>query len=360
MLPPRTNQRRRTLLLFMASCAISILSSLFFFAWFGRNAGAVFLRPGLLFSSTVGDGIGAVLLLAVLLPLRSAGPGPFWACGIGSVILLWPPLSDLVSAALEHALGGLTPAQAPWNLGDSFYSLLHSPDSMALVGGSAMLLIVVAWLWPAPPAARAGLPDRRPGSAPASVARLSIGALLFSFEGRLKRRPYILAARALGIPNTLLQLVAPAGLGLLLQIGLFWPLLALAMKRAHDRGHPTSWVVYMAGLPGTFAILLQLAVAAESFLGRHDPSFLKLVIALDLLIAVPVLWASVEFFCLRGVRGANRYGPDPLASLSPPVAVAPPPSLPQPRATTITPFASLPARITAEAAARFRARFRKQ
>lgn len=359
MLPPRPDQRRPMLLFFLAGCAISVLSSLFFYAWFGHAAGAVFLRPGLLFSSVLGDGVGALLLLALLLPLRSVGAGPFWACGIGVVVVAWPLLSDLVSAALEHTVAGQAPAQSHWSLQDWFFSLLHTPDNWVLLTGSALLLALAGRLWPAPPAAgtEAPRPYRRsaaPGSAP-----LSIRALLFSFTGRLNRRAYLVAALALGLPNAILPRLAPAAPGLLMQILLFWPLLALATKRAHDRGHGTAWSVYMVALPGVFGILLHFAVALDMISAAPDLSTLTLVIAIDLLIAVPVLWASVELFFLRGTRGANRYGPDPLASFSPPAAPAPAP-LPRPRPTVITPFASLPSRITAEAAARFRRRFRQK
>ena len=335
MLPTRPRHRRPMLLFFLASCAISALSSLFFYAWFGRAAGAVFLRPGLLFSSILGDGIGALLLLGLLLPLRSAGPGPFWACGIGVVVVFWPLLSDLASAAVELAVGGQPPAQPHWSLPDWFYSLLHIPDNLVLVAGSGLLLALAARLWPAPPAAGTEAP--RPFRRSAAPARtpFSIRALLFSFDGRLNRRAYLVAALALGLPNAILSRLGPAGPGLLVQIVLFWPLLALATKRAHDRGHGTGWVVYMVALPGVFGFLLQFAVAMEALFGTPDASTLALVITFDLLIAAPVLWASVELLFLRGVRGANRYGPDPLAGFSPPAAPAPrPPARPRPTSCT--------------------------
>lgn len=358
MLPTRSSLRRPLLAFFVASCTISALSSLFFYAWFGRTAGAVFLQPGLLFSSVLADGVGAMLVLALLVPLRSAGPGPFWACGIGVVVVVWPPLSDLASAAFERAAGGQAPAQANWNLHDWFYSLLHTPDDLVLVSGSALLLALTAWIWPARRSAGTAASGRHPGSAEGRSGPLSVREMLFSFHGRLNRRPYIVAALALGLPNIILQGLAPAWLALVVQIALFWPLLALAAKRAHDRGHGTAWIVYMAGLPGVFGILLQMATGPV--FASPDPSTLKLVISLDLLITLPVLWALVEFVALRGERGANRYGPDRLATDSQRPAGAAPVMPANPKPATVTPFASLPSRITAEAAARFRRRLRKK
>lgn len=354
MTPTQSPQRFRLLRFFLAGCAISALSSLAFYLWFGRASGAVFLRPGPLFSSILGDGVGALLLLGMLLPLRSVGAGPFWACGIGVVVVLWPPLSDLVSAAVDQAAGGLQPPQARWGLPDWFYSLLHQPDNLVLVGGSAALLGVVARLWPPPQAAGAEPVRSYRRVVPAPPERMGGRALLFSFAGRINRRPYLVATLALGLPNAVAQPLVPAGLGMALQIALYWPLLALASKRAHDRGHGGGWIACMVGVPGALAILLRLAVLGA---GRLDASTVALVLLLDLLIALPAVWALAEFFLLRGVRGANRHGADPLASLTAAPVVGPPPL---PRTQAITPFAGLPARITEEAAARFRRRFKKK
>jgi uncharacterized membrane protein YhaH (DUF805 family) len=358
MWPTRTSRRSATLLIFLASCAISLLTSLFFYAWFGRAAGAVFLQPGRLFTSVLGDSVGAVLLLLLLVPLRSAGAGPFWACGIGAVVVLWPPVSDLVSAALDYVAGGLTAAEAPgpalphWHVQDWFYSLLHLPDNLLLLTGSALLLTIVATLWPVPPSAGGGESHLYPRSAPGRGAPLTLADILFSFEGRLNRRPYIVATLAIGIPNTILQAVVPTDLGLLLQMVLFWPLLAIGTKRAHDRGHGAAWVVCMLGLPGSAGILLQVVAGAPSMHGTADLSAWNLIIALDLLIALPVIWASVEFFFLRGVAGANRYGPDRLAAGGQDRFV--------PAGQVTETYAAIPSRITPEAAARFRDRFRKK
>ena len=148
--------------------------------------------------------------------------------------------------------------------------------------------------------------------------------------------------------------------GLLPQIVLFWPLLALGTKRAHDRGHGTDWIVCMLALPGAFGVLLELVVAAEAVKGGLDASTLNLIVALDLLIVLPVLWASVELVFLRGMAGANRFGPDPLAAGRDRRAGADFSDGLRAGAAVVKPLATFPPHVTPEAAARFRQRFRRR
>ena len=104
---------------------------------------------------------------------------------------------------------------------------------------------------------------------------MSMTQLLFSFEGRLNRKPWWLTNIAVGVDVTVLLLLALAMVGehkfteafltmallIILYIPLLWVSLALGAKRLHDR----------------------------------------------------------ELGCLRGTVGPNRYGPDPLG----PVALGP-------------------------------------
>ena len=154
MEPTQRPQRRPLLVFFLAGCGIGLLSSLLLHVWSGDTVGAMLLEPGRLLAGMLGTGAGALLLLAVLRPLRSAGAGLFWACGTGAVVLLWPPLARLVSAALEQAAGGLAPPQQGWTLEAWWRGLLHAPDNLVLVTGSAVLLALAAWLWPAGRSAR--------------------------------------------------------------------------------------------------------------------------------------------------------------------------------------------------------------
>lgn len=106
-----------------------------------------------------------------------------------------------------------------------------------------------------------------------------IGELFFSFRGRIPRKVYWLASVPIGF------LVAGAGfyegfykdsiLPLIVFLGLTWPALALQTKRWHDRGVSGWWI---------------------------------------LLGFVPIvgIWAFIECGFIRGTRGSNRYGKDPL------------------------------------------------
>ncbi len=63
----------------------------------------------------------------------------------------------------------------------------------------------------------------------------------------------------------------------LVNVLLFWPVIATSAKRWHDRDKSGWWVLVM------------------------------------LVPVVGWIWALVQNGCLRGTRGPNRFGPDPLA-----------------------------------------------
>jgi uncharacterized membrane protein YhaH (DUF805 family) len=127
---------------------------------------------------------------------------------------------------------------------------------------------------------------------------MGIGSILFSFQGRLNRRPFWLATLALFVIEALDFAMMEAAEGnagpdsnpnpaaVIVMLGCFvllilcaWAAWALAVKRMHDR-NKSGWFV--------------------------------------LICVVPVLnlWFLVETF-LRGTAGPNRFGPDPLAAYDP-------------------------------------------
>lgn len=147
---------------------------------------------------------------------------------------------------------------------------------------------------------------------------MSMTQLLFSFEGRLNRKPYWLTNIAVGVVVILLVILAVVMFGerafaafgltmallVILYIPLIWVSLALGAKRLHDRDKSAWWLVLFYVVPG---ILSSLANQMEFGFVLHLVSF-----------AITV-WAFVELGCLRGTVGPNRYGPDPLepAALGP-------------------------------------------
>jgi uncharacterized membrane protein YhaH (DUF805 family) len=106
--------------------------------------------------------------------------------------------------------------------------------------------------------------------------------ILFSFDGRIGRRTWwlwgVAALLGLSLYATVLLRVAGVAAGttdLLVNLLLLWPALAISAKRWHDRGKSAWWTV---------------------------------------VVLVPVIgwiWALIENGCLRGNRGANRYGAAP-------------------------------------------------
>jgi uncharacterized membrane protein YhaH (DUF805 family) len=154
--------------------------------------------------------------------------------------------------------------------------------------------------------------------------------VLFSFHGRINRAKYWLAALfwvvvdivvfgvlfgtlaknilALGSEPSgaeILKVILSFGLGIILVcLIVFVPMLvswfAVGIKRLHDRDQSGWWI-----------LLFYFGPAVASGIGHNsDSGALALVMAL-VSIGITV-WAFVVLACLRGTRGPNQYGPDPL------------------------------------------------
>ncbi len=144
--------------------------------------------------------------------------------------------------------------------------------------------------------------------------------LLFGFRGRIPRKSYWLAQAILQVPavagvtgylminGLALPQPGPAGpLSLIWTLALLFPAFAVVVKRLNDRGHP-SWVA---------AIWLGLACAAVALGAFIDPLADPINwgrgewAALTIFIIVGI-WFVIDLGILRGQRGPNRHGPDPL------------------------------------------------
>jgi uncharacterized membrane protein YhaH (DUF805 family) len=146
---------------------------------------------------------------------------------------------------------------------------------------------------------------------------MSIGALLWSFEGRINRQPYWLASLATVIALSALvgfvfsstgvgvfagDLTGGLGVALLIlaaSIPFIWIGLALGAKRLHDRNKSAWWLL-------VFYVLPSVLERAAGYVGGA-------ALVLGLASFAISIWALVELGFLRGTSGANRYGPDPLA-----------------------------------------------
>lgn len=135
--------------------------------------------------------------------------------------------------------------------------------------------------------------------------------LFTSLDGRINRKPYWLAALLLFVISMAVQLAVYfiAGMQVMLIVGLlfFWPGFALAVKRAHDRNRPT-WLVALFFATLLVSTFMQIAGIHETDAGEPAGAY-QIVSVIFLVFA---LYAFIDWGLLRGTKGPNQYGPDPL------------------------------------------------
>jgi uncharacterized membrane protein YhaH (DUF805 family) len=83
-----------------------------------------------------------------------------------------------------------------------------------------------------------------------------------------------------------------------------WSLLALSVKRLHDRGL-SSWLILVVILPLLATIMMEGADIAPG-LGE------SMVQLPAVLLLASLIWGLLQFGILKGQAGANNHGPDPL------------------------------------------------
>lgn len=149
---------------------------------------------------------------------------------------------------------------------------------------------------------------------------MPLSQLLFSFQGRINRKPWWLASLAVGavaIVVVVAIIIAAGGailsddpmaavgaLGglivvvIVLLVPLIWIGLALGAKRLHDRNKSAWWLV-----------VFYLVPAVLDGIGNHleGAGFILSIGAFAISI-----WGLIELGFLRGTVGPNQYGPDPL------------------------------------------------
>ena len=82
---------------------------------------------------------------------------------------------------------------------------------------------------------------------------------------------------------------------------------AVFVKRLHDRNKSAWWLLIFAAGPPVLARIADGNLPSDVVL----PPWATLTAAV--LAMIVNLWGFIEIALLRGTRGANRYGPDPLA-----------------------------------------------
>ena len=79
-----------------------------------------------------------------------------------------------------------------------------------------------------------------------------------------------------------------------------WVYAAVTIKRLHDRNKSGWWLV-------PFIVATGLHSRFEDWLGDSWTAAL-----IGLAVFIVFIWGIVEMYCLKGTRGPNRFGPDPL------------------------------------------------
>jgi len=87
---------------------------------------------------------------------------------------------------------------------------------------------------------------------------------------------------------------------------IWWASIAIAIKRLHDRNITGFWLLpmFVFGLVGNGTVWFY----PELFSGAIQLTF----IGLGLVAFLINFWLAINMYFLRGTRGPNRFGPDPL------------------------------------------------
>jgi uncharacterized membrane protein YhaH (DUF805 family) len=165
---------------------------------------------------------------------------------------------------------------------------------------------------------------------------MNLTALLFSFQGRIRRLDWWVASLAVGVVSAIVTAIlefaaklsgasvvdldmhqfASTGVFsiavLALSLVSSWINFALCVKRLHDRDRTGWWLVWQALVLVLAVVLVIVAIAMQ----KEQMSILNiLAVAAGLAALIVSIWLFVEIGFLRGTQGPNRFGPDLLGSL---------------------------------------------
>lgn len=142
----------------------------------------------------------------------------------------------------------------------------------------------------------------------------------FSPSGRISRSQYWLKyfvpVLIIGVILNLLQLADDGFqvLSGLFHLTVFWPGIAILIKRIHDR-NKSGWLVWVLYGPALLAIIFSIAAFIAIALGSSEIGSLSIISGvLWVIVAAVAIWFFVEFGCMRGTVGVNNYGADPVPS----------------------------------------------
>jgi uncharacterized membrane protein YhaH (DUF805 family) len=175
-----------------------------------------------------------------------------------------------------------------------------------------------------------------------------------SFDGRISRKTWWLASIALAVVVVIIEFIIQAILGgttniaaavtssdpaaasaaiadgikkaawvgLIVTIVFGYPILALGIKRRHDRDNSGLDVKIIYGVAVLVNLLqaLGLGMSTMDVNGVAIPTPSLPFTVISFLLGIAGIYLLVVLGFLRGTTGANQYGPDPLLAASPAAA----------------------------------------
>lgn len=145
----------------------------------------------------------------------------------------------------------------------------------------------------------------------ARSASLDWFGLFLRLDGRIGRRAFWLGFVATLACIAIAELMTRVlGLGLVVMLALIYPLIAVLVKRLHDRGRSGWWAVLLAAPLGASALAAVVArILGLGQAGIERTATLGIWIGVGVIAAV----AIVELGLRRGHPGYSEHGPPPLA-----------------------------------------------
>jgi uncharacterized membrane protein YhaH (DUF805 family) len=147
----------------------------------------------------------------------------------------------------------------------------------------------------------------------------TFGQFYFSLRGRISRSQYwlrfFLPVLAIGFVLNLLQAVGIEGartVSHVFNLLVLWSGIAVLVKRIHDRNKPGAlvWLLYA---PLLVAIVFTIIAIIGAVMNSGEAGVMGLLSgALWVLVIGVAIWFFIEFGCMRGTIGPNRFGPDPV------------------------------------------------
>lgn len=156
----------------------------------------------------------------------------------------------------------------------------------------------------AEPPGRIDWADRQVLLEPATWAHLFL-----AFEGRIPRRGFWAGAAVLNLFGYIASRLAADFLGqaavALVALGFLYPALALAAKRAHDRGRSEAWLLAF------FVPVLAIGLAQVAGLGDPNGPLGTVLFLLGLWVLAALILFAIDLGLMAGEPVANRHGEPP-------------------------------------------------